>query len=46
MHRLIAEEAGHTAIAEMMKFVDHTDETDLERLQSERRAQEKRQSTK
>ncbi len=46
MHRLIAEEAGHTVISEMMKFVDHTDETDLERLQSERRAQEKRQSTK
>ena len=45
MHRLIAEEAGHTVISEMMKFVDHTDETDLERLQSERRAQEKRQST-
>ena len=46
MHRLIAEEAGHSVISEMMKFVDHTDETDLERLQSERRAQEKRQSTK
>ena len=45
MHRLIAEEAGHTVISEMMKFVDHTDETDLERLQSERKAQEKRQST-
>ena len=44
MHRLIAEEAGHKVIAEMMKFVDHTDETDLERLQSERRAAEKRQS--
>ena len=28
MHRLIAEEAGHTVISEMMKFVDHTDETD------------------
>ena len=44
MHRLISEEAGHHAVAEMMKFVDLTDETDLERLQSERRAAEKRQS--
>ena len=24
MHRLIAEEAGHQAVAEMMRFVDHT----------------------
>jgi len=31
-------------VAEMMKFVDHTDETDLERLQSERNAAEKRAS--
>ena len=46
MHRLISEEAGHHVVAEMMKFVDHTDETDLERLQSERRAEEKRQSNK
>ena len=44
MHRLIAEEAGHHVVAEMMKFVDHTDETDLERLQSERNAAEKRAS--
>ncbi|MFV2039920.1 MAG: FAD-dependent thymidylate synthase [Acidimicrobiales bacterium] len=39
MHRLIAEEAGHKVIAEMMKFVDHSAETDLERLQSERRSE-------
>lgn len=43
MHRLIAEEAGHHAMAEMMKYVDHSGETDLERLQSERRAEAKGQ---
>ena len=42
MHRLIKEEAGHHIVAEMMKYVDLTDETDLERLASERRAEEKR----
>ena len=42
MHRLIAEEAGHHAIAEMMRFVDHSEEAELERLQSERRAEERR----
>ena len=25
MHRLIAEEAGHRAVAELMSFVDHQD---------------------
>jgi thymidylate synthase ThyX len=45
MHRLIAEEAGHHAIADMMRFVDHSDETDLERLQSERRSEERRQQS-
>lgn len=42
MHRLIAEEAGHHAIAEMMRFVDHSEEAELERLQSERRAEVRR----
>ncbi len=42
MHRLIAEEAGHTAIAEMMRFVDHSAEPELERLQAERRAESRR----
>ena len=42
MHRLIAEEAGHHAVAEMMRFVDHSEEAELERLQSERRAEERR----
>ena len=41
MHRLIAEEAGHRAIAGMMRFVDHG-ETELERLESERRAERRR----
>ena len=35
MHRLIAEEAGHRAIAEAMRFVDHST-YELERLASER----------
>jgi thymidylate synthase ThyX len=43
MHRLIAEKAGHRAVAEMMTFVDHSAEPDLERLQGERRAEERRQ---
>jgi thymidylate synthase ThyX len=43
MHRLIAEEAGHTAIAEMMRYVDHSAEPELERLQAERRAEARRQ---
>ena len=38
MHRLIAEEAGHHAVAEMMRFVDHSPEPSLERLDAERRA--------
>ncbi len=44
MHRLIAEEAGHHAVADMMRFVDHS-ETALERLESERRAEQRRQAT-
>jgi thymidylate synthase ThyX len=43
MHRLIAEGAGHTAIAEIMKFADHT-EVELERLGSERALERKRAS--
>ncbi len=42
MHRLIAEEAGHHAIAEMMTFVDHSGEQSLERLDAERRAEQRR----
>ncbi|MCB0971437.1 MAG: FAD-dependent thymidylate synthase, partial [Acidimicrobiales bacterium] len=44
MHRLIAEEAGHHAVAEMMRFVDHSPEPSLERLDAERRAEARRQS--
>ncbi len=42
MHRHISETAGHHAIAEMMSFVNHSSEADLERLDSERRAEAKR----
>jgi len=42
MHRLIADKAGHRAVAEMMRFVDHTSEPPLERLAAERRAAERR----
>ncbi len=38
MHRLIAEEAGHRAVAEAMTHVDHSPEPGLERLTAERRA--------
>jgi thymidylate synthase ThyX len=41
MHQLIAAEAGHRAVAEMMSFVDHS-EADLERLDGERRAEARR----
>jgi thymidylate synthase ThyX len=42
MHTLIAERAGHRAIAEMMRHVDHTSEPALERLDAERRAEARR----
>ncbi len=41
MHRLIAHQAGHRALAEAMRFVDYEDQ-DLERLESERRAEARR----
>ena len=41
MHRAIAEQAGHRAIAGAMQFVDHS-EVELERLQSERALEKKR----
>lgn len=44
MHRLIAEQAGHRTIAEMMRFVDHSGEPELERLQAERQAESRRSS--
>jgi thymidylate synthase ThyX len=44
MHRLIAEQAGHHAVAEAMRFVDHSPEPTLERLDAERRAEVRRQT--
>jgi len=41
MHRLIAEVAGHRAIADAMTFADHSD-VELERLQAERALEKKR----
>ena len=45
MHRLIADQAGHKAIAEAMSFVDHS-EVELERLESERANERRRTLTK
>jgi thymidylate synthase ThyX len=42
MHRLIADQAGHHAIAGAMRFADHST-VELERLQEERRLEAKRQ---
>jgi thymidylate synthase ThyX len=42
MHRLIAEQAGHKAIAESMRYVDHSEEPALERLDAERAAEARR----
>lgn len=44
MHRAIAEVAGHRAIANAMRFADHS-EVELERLQAERRLEQKRSAT-
>jgi hypothetical protein len=41
MHRAIAEQAGHRAIAAAMRFVDYS-EVELERLQAERETEKKR----
>lgn len=41
MHRLIAEQAGHHAIADAMVFADHS-EVELERLGAERKTEERR----
>jgi len=43
MHRLIAETAGHRAVAEMMTHVDYS-EPELERIDGERRAEARRLS--
>jgi thymidylate synthase ThyX len=44
MHRLIGDKAGHRAIADAMKYVDY-EEYDLERIDSERRADERNGGT-
>ena len=41
MHRLIAERAGHTAVAAAMQFADHT-AVELERLKAEREIERRR----
>jgi hypothetical protein len=43
MHRLIAGQAGHRAMARMMTFVNHED-PGLERLDAERRAERRREA--
>ena len=45
MHRLIADQAGHKAIAEAMTYVDHSD-VELARLESERTSERRRQQIK
>jgi thymidylate synthase ThyX len=42
MHRLIKEKAGHRLIADAMQFVDNTQQYDLERLEAERRSEQRR----
>ena len=42
MHQLIAEQAGHRAIAAAMSFADHS-EVELERLRAERAGEKRRQ---
>jgi thymidylate synthase ThyX len=41
MHRLIADHAGHHAIAGAMRFADHS-QVELERLQAERAGEQRR----
>jgi thymidylate synthase ThyX len=43
MHRLIADVAGHRALAESMRFADHST-VELERLEAERRTDAKRRA--
>ncbi len=43
MHRLIGERAGHRAIADAMRYVEHGT-TGLERLEAERRSEERRRA--
>ena len=45
MHRLIAEQAGHKAIAEAMVFADHSN-VELERLEAERASEKRRKQVR
>ena len=42
MHALIAEEAGHAAVAELMSFVNHAEDPGLGRLDAEKRVEKLR----
>ena len=42
MHTLIAEEAGHAAVAELMSFVNHAEDPGLGRLDAEKRVEKLR----
>jgi thymidylate synthase ThyX len=44
MHTLIAEQAGHRAVAAAMRFTDHSG-VDLERLKAERASEKKRRGS-
>jgi thymidylate synthase ThyX len=44
LHRLVAERAGHRAIAAAMRFADHSS-VELERLEAERRTERRRASS-
>lgn len=44
MHKLIRDKAGHKALADAMSYVDHGS-YDLERLEAERRAEQKREAS-
>jgi hypothetical protein len=45
MHELIAEHAGHRALAAAMSFADHSG-VELERLEAERNIERKRQAAR
>jgi thymidylate synthase ThyX len=45
MHRLIETEAGHPAVAALMRYADHSSEPALGRLEAERRAEQRRSAT-
>ena len=44
MPPLLADVAGHRAIAEMLRFADHSDEPEFERIEAERRVEKRRRA--